>query len=212
MKNLIIIGTGAFARELYWHSLKSIGYGIDFKMKGFIDGDLKVSEEEYSKLPLDVLGDIYTYEIQKDDVFTCAIGIPAVRKKIIENMSYKNAEFINIIHNTAIIQGNVKLGKGIILCPYTYVNDHASVGDYVMINMMSGLGHDVELGDYSCLMGHVELCGYVKVGNEVYFGGGSRVLPHGKVGEGSYVGSGSVVLKKVKAGDKVFGNPAVSIL
>ena len=212
MKNLIIIGCGAFARELYWHATRSKGYGTDYKIKGFIDGDIKVADEEYKKLPLQVFGDINNYKIENDDVFACAICTPAVRKKIIKSMLDKGADFINIIHETSIIQENVKLGNGIILCPYTYVNDHATVGDYVMINTMSGLGHDAEIGEYSCIMGHVELCGFVKAGKETYFGGGSRVLPHGKVGDGAYVGSGSIVLRKVKTNDKVFGNPAVSIL
>ena len=212
MKDLIIVGAGSAAREIYWHAKQSFGYGTEFEIKGFLDGDVKVSNEEYLKLPMKILGSVLDYKIEENDVFACAIGTPAVRKKLIDIMLEKGAEFIKLIHRTCIIQGAVDLGKGVVLCPFTFVNDHAKVGDYVMMNSMSGLGHDVELGSYSCLMGHVELCGYVKVGEAVYFGSGSKVLPHGKVGDKAYVGAGSIVLKKVKAGDKVFGNPAVSIL
>ena len=211
MKHLIILGTGAFARELYWHAKDSIGYGIDWELKGFLEGPSYKSEEEYNKLQLPVLGDYKNYKIEEDDVFTCGVGTPEIRKDFIETIKERGGIFVNIIHKTAIIQGNAKIGNGVIMCPFTYVNDNATVGDYVMINTVSGLGHDVELGDYSCLMGHVELCGFVKVGKEVYFGGGARVLPKGKVGDGAFVGSGSIVLKKVKAGAKVFGNPAVEI-
>ena len=41
MKHLIIIGTGAFARELYGHAKNSIGYGTSWDIKGYIDGDVK---------------------------------------------------------------------------------------------------------------------------------------------------------------------------
>lgn len=211
MKHLIIIGTGAFARELYWHAQQSIGYGTEWDLKGFLDGTVKIENSEYEKLCLPVLGDVNDYKIEVDDVFTCAVGNPQIRKKLIEIMTKRGGKFINVIHKTSIVQGSAKLGNGVLLCPYTYVNDNAIVGDYVMINTMSGLGHDVELGEYSCLMGHVELCGFVKVGKEVYFGGGARVLPEGKVGDCAFVGSGSIVLKKVKAGAKVFGNPAMEI-
>lgn len=211
MKHLIICGTGAFARELYWHAQESIGYGTEWDLKGFIDGPVPMADSEYAKLRLPVLGVYSEYEPDADDVFTCAIGSPAKRKDMINTVVRRGGKFINVIHKTAIVQGSAKLGNGVLLCPFTYVNDNATVGDYVMINTMSGLGHDVELGEYSCLMGHVELCGFVKVGKEVYFGGGSRVLPEGKVGDGAFVGSGSIVLKKVKAGAKVFGNPALEI-
>ena len=81
MKNLIIIGAGGFAREIYWHAPECVGFGSDWTVKGFLDGDVKLSAEEYQRLPSDVplLGDIDGYEIEPDDVFTCAIGTPAVR-------------------------------------------------------------------------------------------------------------------------------------
>ena len=39
MKNLIIIGTGGFALEVYEHAQNSLGYGSEYKIKGFIDYD-----------------------------------------------------------------------------------------------------------------------------------------------------------------------------
>jgi len=70
MKHLIIIGTGALARELYWTAKDSFGYGKEWDIKGFIDGDIKVDESEYKKLLCPVMGDIFTYQIQPNDVFT----------------------------------------------------------------------------------------------------------------------------------------------
>ncbi len=56
MKDLIIIGVGGFAREVYWHAQNSIGYRTEWDIKGFLDGDVILSEKEYNKLPLRVLG------------------------------------------------------------------------------------------------------------------------------------------------------------
>lgn len=212
MKHLIICGTGDFSRELYWHALSSIGYNIDWNIKGFLAwNESDVSDEDRGKLPLSIVGDINSYVMEEGDVFTCAIGNPHKRKDFIEKILEKKGEFINIIHKTSIIQGNTQLGTGVILCPYTLINDNAQIEDYVMINSMSTVGHDVHIGKYSCLMGHVDLCGYANIGDEVYFGSGSRVLPKGKVESNSYVGAGSVVLKKVKTGTTVFGVPAQRI-
>ena len=84
MKHLIIIGVGGFAREVYWHARSSFGFGTDWDIKGFLDGDVKLAPEEYEKLSAPVLGDINTYVIDSDDVFVCAIAAPAVKKKLIE--------------------------------------------------------------------------------------------------------------------------------
>ena len=40
MKNLIIVGAGGMGRSVYCIANGSIGYGIDFEIKGFIDDDL----------------------------------------------------------------------------------------------------------------------------------------------------------------------------
>ena len=52
MKNLIIIGAGGFAREVYWNAQKTEGFNSDWKIKGFLDGDVKLSDEDYKKLPI----------------------------------------------------------------------------------------------------------------------------------------------------------------
>lgn len=208
MKHLIICGTGAFARELYWHAKESFGYGTEWDLKGYLDGHVPMSDSEYDKLQLPVLGGYSDYEPEEDDVFTCGIGSPDKRKEMIDTVSNNGGHFINVIHKTAIIQGSAKLGIGVILCPFTYVFDNVFIEDYVLFNVASGAGHDAKVGKYSCLMGHVELCGFVEVGKESFFGSGSCVLPSGKVGDNAFVGAGSVVLRKVKTGTKVFGNPA----
>ena len=75
---------GGLAREVYWHAKESIGYGVEWDIKGFLDGDVKLEYEEYGKLEMPLLGNINEYKIMEDDVFICAIGNGAVRKKIVE--------------------------------------------------------------------------------------------------------------------------------
>ena len=211
MKHLIIIGVGGFAREVYWHAQESSGYGTEWDLKGFLDGDVKLPDEEYEKLELPVLGDVAGYKIEKDDVFFCAIGNGAARKRIAEYMLAKKAEFITLIHHTAIIHGNVKVGVGCLVGPRTGLGDHVVLGDFVILNTASAVGHDAQLDDYVSLMSYVDITGYSHLEEGVMFGSGARILPHGKVGAYATVGAGSVVLRRVKPGITVFGNPAMPI-
>ena len=61
MKNLVIIGAGAFARELFYHAQGSLGYGKTWRVKGFIDGNVPIGEEEGRLLPMPILGDVFSY-------------------------------------------------------------------------------------------------------------------------------------------------------
>ncbi|MBR4904967.1 MAG: NeuD/PglB/VioB family sugar acetyltransferase [Selenomonadaceae bacterium] len=211
MKNLIIIGVGGFAREIYWHAQKSLGYGVEWRIKGFLDGDIKLSAAEYELLPDKVLGDVDGYEICADDVFTCAVGTPHARKILVEKISARGGEFINLISSLAYIMPTVKLGRGVIICPYVNIGDKAELEDFVAVNDISIIGHDAQIGKFSCVMPHANIAGKCKIGSEVFIGSGAIILPKAKVGDGATVGAGSVVLKKVLAGAKVFGNPAIEI-
>ena len=213
MKNLVIIGVGGFAREVYWHSQMASGFDSEWTIKGFLDGDVKLSAEEYAKLPGDVtlLGDVDSYEIDPNDVFTCAVGTPDIRKKLIEKMLARGGKFINIISEYAHIFPSAKIGNGVFIGVNSGLSDHVEIGDFAMINNYSGIGHDVSIGKYTCIMAQVDVCGCAKIGDEVFIGSHSTLLPNVKVGNGAYIGAGSVVLKKVAANTKVFGNPAMVI-
>ena len=211
MKHLIIIGVGGFAREVYWHAQDSLGYGTEWDIKGFLDGDVTLPTKEYEKLKLPVLGDVNSYEIEKEDIFFCAVGNGEARKRIVNEMLTKKAEFLTLIHNTALIHGNVMHGMGCLIGPRVGIGDHAKLGNFVILNTASGVGHDARLDDYVSIMSYVDITGYCHLEEGVMFGSGARILPHGRVGEYATVGAGSVVLRKVKPRTTVFGNPAVLI-
>ena len=211
MKNLIIIGAGNFAREVFFHAQNSAGFNTEWQIKGFLDGDIKLSPEDYKKLPAPLLGDIDNYEICEDDIFTCAVAAPNVRRKIIEKMLNRRADFINIVANESYIAPNAEIGRGVILVHGAEISTLAKIGDFAILNSSVTVGHDTEIGAYTCIMPHVVICGGAKIGEEVFIGANATIIPKVKVGDGAYIGAGSVVLKKVKSCAKVFGNPAIEI-
>lgn len=209
MKHLIIIGVGGFAREVYWHAQNSIGYLNEWDIKGFLDGDVKLSDEEYAKLDAPLLGNVFSYEFNNDDIFVCAIGTGVARKKMCEEIIARGGTFINLISKDSTIQGNVQIGVGNIICPSVHINDNAQIGDFVLFNIGVAVGHDSNIGSYSSFMGGVTICGYATVGQCTYWGTNAVAMPHSNVGNDVQVGVGSVVFKRVKSGLSVFGNPAM---
>lgn len=211
MKHLIIIGVGGFAREVYWHAQDSLGYGLEWDIKGFLDGDVKLPCEEYAKLELPVLGDVNSYIPEQEDVFICAVASPAVRERLVGVIESRGGNFINLVHNTALVQKSARMGVGNILTCYACVNDHAELGSHIIFNARSGIGHDGKIGNFTSLMSIVDVQGGASVGKRVFIASGVHILAHAKVEDDAYVGVGSVVFKRVKKGQKVFGNPAMPI-
>ena len=208
MKHLVIIGAGAFGREMYWNIQDSIGYGDEFDVKGYIVDDFDLKAEKYQQLQKPLLSSIDDYKIMEDDVFICAIGSANGRESTIRRIKAKGGEFISIIHKTSIIHGTVHIGKGVFIGPYTVVGDNVLLNDHVILNTHSSIGHDAILGEYTCVMSYVDITGFCHIGEKVFLASGCRMTPSTKIGDGAYVGIGSVVLRRVKPGVKVFGNPA----
>lgn len=211
MQHLVIIGAGELGRELYWHAQEAIGYNIEFDIKGFIDDDFSPEAEKYRTLGRPLLSSVDAYEIEQNDVFICAIGSVNGREATVNKIKSKGGQFRTIRHKTSIIQGNVNMGEGLFMGPFTIIGDGATIGNHVMINTHSAVGHDVVIGDYTCIMSYVDVTGCSQIGRKVFLASGSRMTPSTRIGDGAYVGIGSVVLRKVKAGVTVFGNPARAV-
>lgn len=211
MKHLLIVGTGGFAREVYWHAQNSLGYKTEYGLKGFLEGNVPLQQDTYSLLPMPVLSNVTDYKPEENDVFVIAIANAKVKEKISKIILSKNGEFINVVHKTAMVSPLAILGKDIILCPYVMISCNTIIGDHVMFNAYSDLGHDSVVGAFTSIMCHVDITGKVKVGTHTFWGSGARALPSSKIGDNAIVGAGSVVLKKVKPNTTVFGNPAVEI-
>lgn len=208
MKHLVIIGAGEFGRELFWHAQESIGYGKDFDIKGFIDDDFEPEAEKYKNLKKPLISSIDAYQIEEDDVFICAVGSVNGREITVGKMKNKGATFISLINRTSLIQGNVSIGEGVVIGPFTGIGDSVQIGNHVMLNTHSAIGHDAIIGDFTCIMSYVDITGCCNIGKKVFLASGCHMTPGTVIGDEAYVGIGSVVIRKVKAGTKVFGNPA----
>lgn len=211
MKHLIIIGAGAFGREMFWHIQNSKGYGVEYDVKGYIADDYNSHNNEDFNLKRPLLSSIDDYNIEKDDVFICAIGSTNAREKTINRILSRGGHFISVIHNTSLIHGTSKIGVGVFIGPYTVIGDNVELKDHVMLNTHSSIGHDAIIEEYTCIMSYVDITGCCHIGKKVYLASGCRMTPSSIIGDEAYVGIGSVILRHVKSKTKVFGNPARAV-
>lgn len=205
MKNLVIIGAGGFAREIY--DLANTCYQAvdDFTVKGFLsDGPSNIESMGYPP----VLSTVADYAIEDGDVFFCAIGKLADRRKTVEIILGKGGKFINLIHPTAVISPSVCLGIGVGIKAFCVLASDVSVGDFTFLQSSVIMGHDVQIGRYCQVNSFAFFAGYSKVSDLVSVNAGAKLIQNVVVEENAVVGMGSVVINKVKSGTTVFGIPA----
>lgn len=209
MKNLIIIGARGWGREVYDIADSCIKAGADLSVKGFLD-DKADALDGYDNYP-PILGLVETYQIQPDDVFLCALGDVNYKKIYAQKILDKGGEFISLIHPTAILGNNARIGKGCIVGAYANISCDTSLGDFVTFSIKAGMGHDSTIGNYTHIGGLTNISGFVTIGENVTVHPCCNIVPHRKIGDNATVGTGSVVLTNVKAGITVFGNPAKKV-
>lgn len=209
MKNLIIIGAGGMGRTVYSNALESMGYGEKFVVKGFIDDNLHALDS-FSNYP-PVIGTIKDYEPQPDDVFVSSIGGES-RKQCMEEIISRGGEFMELIHKTARIYTNAKLGKGNFIGAYSVIGNDAVVGDYNMIQSYTVIGHDAKIGNWNRIDTHVTCVGGIIIEDEVNIHTSAIISHNVKVESGAHVGALSFVIRIVKAGTTVMGIPAKKLM
>lgn len=207
---LLIIGAGGFGREVLQWALDIQNQGeVDWEVGGFLDANQKAFEQFDIEFP--IVGDSANWRPSPEDRFICAIGDPTIRLRICRELQQRGARFISLVHPTAIVGSRCRIGTGTILCPGVTVTVDATIGDFVILNVRSCVGHDAHVGDGCTVNDFCDITGNAKLGEGVFLGSHSSVTPSAKVGDYARVGAGSVVVRRVRANTTVMGPTAKRI-
>ena len=181
-------------------------YGEQFVIKGFINDNTDALDGYAGYAP--IIGTIQDYVPEPDDVFICAIGDIAGRKKCAQMLLDRGAQFIRLVHKTAGWDRNTVVGMGCILCTRVGVSCDCKIGDFTILQEECLVGHDTVIGDFCHFHARAFVAGRVTIGNEVHVGPYAMIHPGKSVGSSATVGAGSFVIRNVKADSTVYGNPA----
>ena len=206
MKHLIIIGAGGLGRCIFDVARKSVGYGTEFDIKGFIDDNTQALDGLTNYPP--ILSTIADYIIDNDDVFVCAMGEVHVKRKITEQMNSKGASFQTIVHQSAVIGTNTKIGKGSVIFEYVVISPDTIVGENTLVQNFAVIGHDCKIGNNVRIDTHCTCVGGTIVHDGATLHTGSVINHNVEVGENAVVAACSFVIKSVEPYTTVMGNPA----
>tara|TARA_B110000027_G_scaffold107247_1_gene114079 strand:+ start:421 stop:1059 length:639 start_codon:yes stop_codon:yes gene_type:complete len=202
-ENIIIIGAGQMGELVSNIILRQDKYSV----LGFLDKkNSKKKINGYKVLGNDTL--LYKKKLKIKNIVIAVADIK-IRFKIYKKLLKLNYKFPNIIDPSVILDKNVKLKKGIIICMNSVILNKAKINDLTIVGTSVNILHDTKIGK-NCVIGGGSVIGAnVTCQDNVFIGVGS-VFPSKKmtIGENSFISSGSVVLNSVKNKSKIIGNPA----
>lgn len=111
--------------------------------------------------------------------------------------------------------GGVIIGKNVEIGANTCIDrgtiDDTVIGDYVKIDNLCHIAHNVIIGDKTKVIALSLLGGSSHLGKSVYIAPGVMVKNQVEIGENCVVGMGAVVLKDIEENQVVLGMPAKSV-
>ncbi|HEY2545242.1 MAG TPA: NeuD/PglB/VioB family sugar acetyltransferase [Candidatus Acidoferrum sp.] len=214
LRKLVLIGGGGFAREVLWVASVLDPAKVGWTPAGFIDDEVDSSRQYMSEkhVNLPVLGSIQDHQPRGDEVFICAIGKTKAKLKCASLISQRGGEFVNVVHPSAHIAPDARIGLGLFLFINSLISTGAAVGDHTSLIAHTSVGHDAAVGNGCTLSSYCDITANVRLGTGVLMGSHASILRGITVGDFATIGAGSVVIRKVPPETSVMGVPARAIL
>ena len=203
-RRILIVGAGGFGREVLQWAWDAWPNDCD-RIGGFLSADADMLDG--CNCGIGIVGAPDDHRPAIGERFLLAIGVPYIRRRVAESLIARGAEFLTLVHPTAIVATSACIGAGSIVCPYSIVSDSARLGRFVAMNYYSSLGHDASAGEFAVLSPYATLGGHAHIEDDVFLGLHVSVGPGKTVGARSKVSANSCVLSTAPSDSLIFGVP-----
>jgi sugar O-acyltransferase (sialic acid O-acetyltransferase NeuD family) len=204
-QSIFIFGAGGLGREL----LAMLRTMPEWEAKGFFDDQVLQGEIIDGLVCEGTTEDILKKTTPVNLVI--ALGNPLEKQRVLQKIkSNQNISYPVLIHPAALIldKERVHLGNGSVVCAGSILTTGIRLGEHVLININSTVGHDVVIEETTSVMPGVNIAGQVKIGKSVLIGSGANILNNVQIEDYARIGSGAVVTKNVARSMTVVGVPA----
>jgi sugar O-acyltransferase (sialic acid O-acetyltransferase NeuD family) len=201
-KDLLIYGAGGAGRDFaFAMSLP----GSEWRVTGFLD-DYR-GGEVVNGIP--VRGGEQWVIDHGGSVALLMAGNVALRREIAGRLKIAGIDFPVIVSPGSWVSPHTELGEGTVIAyPCSLLTTNSKIGKFVFVGYSTGIGHDVEIGDYTTVYSHVDISGGAKIGSRCIISSGVTINPDVRIGNDVVVGAGSVVTRDVPSNVTVAGVPA----
>ena len=212
LKKVVIIGGGGNGLVVAQIVLDLIKTGEPIELVGFLNDNIPVGEHMEC---WPVLGAPHEWDRLDGNIsFVYAllsVGKMKVRAEKFKHLNIPQSRMATVVHPSASIGFNVKLGSGVVVAANAVLQPGAKVGNNCFIRANANLGHDVALDDLVDIGPNSTLCGYAHVEEGVQIAPNSVVRDSVRIGTYSTVAAGAAIFKDVAPGATMLGNPAKRI-
>jgi len=216
-KYLVVLGAGGFAREMYWH----IQGAYPGARVVFVD-DVPEGEKEIAiggkVIPVVKDWDVDAISLDGESAgaarfqeFVLGVGDPQTKKHLVEKARASGLKPApTVVHPLALIQDpGCRIGVGGVITPGCVLTTNVTLGDFVLLNLNTTIGHDAVLGDYVTVNPGCQISGNVTIGEGASLGTGTVTREKVTIAPGVITGAQACIVKDIDEPNvTVMGVPA----
>lgn len=202
---LILLGAGGHARVLL-----ALAKAARYCVLGVCDPGLATSSKQHWE-GLKVLGDDKVLEKYSPDAIQLMLGVGqlttgTLKERLYDTWSSRGYSFPALVHPSAWIAPDVRLGAGVQVMAGVIIQPGCSVGENSILNTRSSIDHDCQIGSRVHVAPGATLCGTVSVGLGAFVGAGSVVIQGLQIGERAIVGAGVTLVRDLAPSQTIVGS------
>jgi UDP-N-acetylbacillosamine N-acetyltransferase len=137
-----------------------------------------------------------------------AIGDNDRRAEMFTGLTKAGFQILSAAHPKAMIERDVHLGIGTMVCAGAILSTQVRIGENVLINTGAIIDHESVIGSHAHIAPGCSLAGRVRVGEKAFVGIGTSVRHGVTIGARAVIGAGSVVVDDIPDGAVAYGVPA----
>ena len=208
-ERIIIIGSGRHAKVVAYNLISQCKYEI--ACFATTDNILETTFMGYPLISSFINFDLSNLNCLKDkfktNLFHIGFGDMKYRKDVYEFFITNGWEGKTIIHPSAIIAPEVRIGKGVLIEAGCLITPNPIIGDNVIINTGSQVNHDNIIHNHVHIAAGVVTSGSIEIGENSLIDAGVIITMNKKVGSNCIIGAGSIVTKNIPSGKIAYGIP-----
>jgi len=209
MKNIVIVGSGGFAKEVAFLIEDINRKEKEWIFLGFIDEKVGENNGKYKILN----DDKWLENIDENIHVVFGIGNPELVRKLVNKFKDNpKIEFPNLIHPNVIGDWErISIREGNIICAGNILTTDIKIGSFNIFNLDCTVGHDTIIDNFNVINPSVNVSGGVRLKEEILLGTGAQILQYKSVTDKVIVGAGAVVTKDITQSGVYVGSPAKKI-
>jgi sugar O-acyltransferase (sialic acid O-acetyltransferase NeuD family) len=199
MKNVVIFGTGDFARiaatyldEDSPHEVVAFTVDQEYLQEDELLGRPVVPSERLTEL----------YPPGECAVFV-AIGFSRVnqaRAEVFKKVKEFGYELISYVHSGVKVWSSNEIGENTFIFEENVVQPCVRIGDNCVLWSGNHIGHDATIGDHCFIASHAVISGNVEIGHSCFIGVNATIRDGVRIAPRSVIGAGSLIMKDTSEG------------